>query len=171
MAFFIFTGTAGHATAPDLPSFTAAVTAYNAVPEQTDSDPFTTASGAFSNPEIVAARSRDLADTLPFGTVIAIETAPRSDSCGMSLMERSIGYRVIADTMNPRITNTVDLLIATDDMVQVGDKRVNAARALGVCEEVTIRIVGKIDMTKPSKIPKSQMELIALFGTSALAIK
>src|SRR5262245_5115403 len=41
---------------------TVLMTGYNAVPGQTDGDPHTTASGARSNPEIIAARSRDLAE-------------------------------------------------------------------------------------------------------------
>ena len=171
MAFFILTGAAGHASAPVIPSITSSVTGYNAVPAQTDGDPTTTASGAFSNPNIVAARSRDLAETLPFGTVVAIESAARTDECGMTLVAPSIGYRVIADTMNARIVNTVDVLFAVDDTIVVHGKQVNAARALGVCNEVTIRVVGKLDITKPSKLPKTQAELVALFGTPALAFK
>ena len=44
------------AAAPTLPSYTVTLTAYNAVPAQTDSNPLETASGAYSNPEVVAAR-------------------------------------------------------------------------------------------------------------------
>ena len=77
MGFLLLSGAMSampaHASAPTLPDYPVTVTAYNAVPEQTDSDPFTTASGAYSNPEVVAARSQDLADKLPFGTIIELE--------------------------------------------------------------------------------------------------
>jgi len=49
-----------------------AATGYNAVPEQTDNEPFFTASGAYAAPDMIVARSADLADALPFGTVIQI---------------------------------------------------------------------------------------------------
>src|SRR3989344_4435964 len=53
-------------------AFSVALTGYNAVPEQTDSDPFMTASGAYSDPDLVVARSVDLAKKLPYGTVIQL---------------------------------------------------------------------------------------------------
>ena len=172
MAFFVLTGSAGQASAPEFPTFTVAVTGYNAVAAQTDGDPSVTASGAFSNPLIVAARSRDLAKELPFGTVIAIRpSAERSDNCGLNIVGSTIGYRVIADTMNARITKTVDILFPTDANVQVGTKTVNAARALGICDKVEIRVVGKIDISKPSNLPKTQAGLAAMVGASGLALK
>jgi len=161
MAFFILTGAAGHAAAPEIPTYTVTVTAYNAVPSQTDENPFVTASGAYSNPAVVAARSRDLADTLPFGTVIEIETPDRSDTCGYSVVSGSVGYRVIADSMNARIQNTVDVLLP----------EVSSARTLGSCKDVTIRVVGHIDLSKPSNLPKSQSALAALVDASGLALK
>jgi 3D (Asp-Asp-Asp) domain-containing protein len=172
MAFFILTGSAGHASAPEFPTYTTSVTGYNAVAAQTDGDPSTTASGALSNTAVVAARSRDLADELPFGTVIAIEpSTERSDTCGLDFVGPKVGYRVIADTMNARITNTVDVLFATDNTFTVGGKAVNAARALGSCKDVTIRVVGHIDISKPSNLPKSQTALAAMVGASGLAVK
>ncbi len=136
------------------------LTAYNAVPEQTDSDPFTTASGAYSNPEVIAARSRDLAAELPFGTVIAIEAPEKSHSCGFKTVEHLIGYRVIADTMHERMHNKIDVLFDPGDVVEIGvngepKKLVNPARALGICS-VTARVVGKIDV---KDIPTTQSEL------------
>lgn len=163
------------AVAPSFqPDFRVAMTAYNAVPGQTDDTPNITASGAFSNPEIIAARSRDLAEELPFGTVIAIDgPASAQNSCGFDTVESLIGYRVIADTMNARFTNRVDVLFDTKSKYLLGDGAVkNAARVLGVCEGVAIRVVGKVDMTKVSKLPKTQAELASLVKRGdVLAVK
>lgn len=143
-------------------SFTVMITGYNAVPEQTDHDPFTTASGAFSNPEVVAAISRDLKADMPFGTVISIEASgtPSGPYCGWSIVKHLVGYRVVADTMNARHSDKIDILFAEDDMVEVrvdgGIKKVNAARALASCGGITARVVGKIDI---KDIPKTQTEL------------
>ena len=172
MAFFILTGSAGFASAPQIETHSVSLTGYNAVPSQTDDDPSVTASGMPSDPDVVAARSRDLADVLPYGTVIAIE--PDQDSgpyCGLDVVGNTIGYRVITDNMNARITNTVDILFDVDDTVTIGTKSVNAARVLGICENVTIRVVGQIELTKPSQFPKTQAELAAMVGSSGLALK
>lgn len=149
--------------------FTTKLTAYNAVPWQTDNDPFTTASGAFSNPEVVAARSRDLAHTLPYGTVIAIErTQLDTPSCKHSVVEPQIGYRVIADAMNPRITNTVDVLLDHTNTVQAHGRTLNPAIALGRCASVSVRVVGVLPIRE---IPATQAELRAMVegGTTELA--
>lgn len=138
------------------------VTGYNAVPEQTDSDPFTTASGAYSNPEVVAAVSRDLRGALPFGTVVAIEATENltGQYCGWDLVEHFVGYRVIADTMNARHSERVDILFANDAMVDVrvngGVKNMNAARVLASCGGIRVRVVGKVDI---KDMPKTQAEL------------
>src|SRR3989344_3796760 len=87
---------------PSLPTYQVRMTGYNAVAAQTDSDPEITASGAYADPDIIAARSRDLADELPFGTVIAVTAASSSPECGYDLVDNLIGLRVIADTMNAR---------------------------------------------------------------------
>ena len=173
MAFFILTGSAGHATAPapQYETYNVSMTGYNAVPGQTDDDPFTTASGAYSHPDTVAARSRDLAAQLPFGTVIEVESSSPQAGCGVSLVTKTIGYRVIADTMNARITNTVDILFDTDANVTFGSRTLNAAKVLGRCNEVTIRVVGKIDLSNPANLPSSQIELAAMVGTMGLALK
>src|SRR3989338_7251362 len=86
MGFLLLSGgatgnTAKAPVAPVVPSHTVTLTAYNAVPEQTDSNPYETASGAYSNPEVVAARSQDLRDELPFGTIVVIE-GPASNNNG-----------------------------------------------------------------------------------------
>jgi len=148
-------------------SYNVKLTAYNAVPAQTDSDPFTTASGAYSNPEVVAARSRDLAAKLPFGTVIAIErTAKDTPNCHFSKVDHLIGYRVIADSMNARIVNHVDVLMPTGKTVAVDGRMVNPGIALGRCDQVTVRVVGKIDI---SDIPQTQAELVRLIEGTELA--
>ncbi|MES2225252.1 MAG: hypothetical protein V4480_00395 [Patescibacteria group bacterium] len=153
-----------------IPAFTTKLTAYNAVPSQTDNNPFTTASGAFSNPEVVAARSGDLAYKLPYGTVIAIErTSSDNPSCLYSKVESQIGYRVIADAMNPRITNTIDVLLDQNKTVPVGGSLINPGRALGLCGAVSIRVVGKVAV---KDIPATQAELAAMVtGSTELAVR
>jgi 3D (Asp-Asp-Asp) domain-containing protein len=142
------------------------LTGYNAVPEQTDSDPTVTASGVRSNPDVIAARSRDLADILPFGTVIALETAEKSNSCGFDVVNHLIGYRVIADSMHPRKQNQVDIMFDMADKVKIGvngqaRKATNPAVALGVCSNVSIRVVGKLAL---KEIPATQGELAVLMN-------
>src|SRR3989344_7061629 len=116
MGFLLLSGAMSalpaHANAPSTPAvpvYSVTLTAYNAVPEQTDGDPFTTASGSYSNSEVVAARSRDLAENLPFGTIIEV-TGPASpnNNCGYKIVAPIVGYRVIADTMNARYTDRID---------------------------------------------------------------
>jgi len=142
------------------------MTAYNALPEQTDSNPDITASGAFSDPDIIAARSRDLADELPFGTVISVTAASSSVNCGLPLVRDMIGLRVIADSMHPRKRNQIDILFDHTETVKVGGKRTNPARALGVCKGVQIEVVGYID---PRHMPKNQLELKIALGETTLA--
>lgn len=166
MGLFVLTSpqaswAAGNAPAP-LPSYEVNLTAYNAVEAQTDSNPLITASGAYSNPDIIAARSTDLADELPFGTVIAIEpsAATSSPGCGYDVVKDEIGLRVVGDSMNPRIHNTVDVLL----------EHSKSARTLGVCKDVTVVVVGHINMNKLSKLPKTQEQLQAMLDNGALAI-
>jgi 3D (Asp-Asp-Asp) domain-containing protein len=158
----------GTAETVQLPTYSVKMTAYNAVPAQTDDDPFTTASGAFSNPEIVAARSVDLKEDLPWGTVIEIVgVATPSTNCGFSVVEEHIGYRVIADSMHSRKRNQIDILLDHEERVQVGKKKINPAVAMGICDNVEIRVVGKINM---KEMPKTQRELTAMIGMGALAV-
>jgi 3D (Asp-Asp-Asp) domain-containing protein len=175
MGFFVYTSlgtTAPIAEAveqtPVGPTYSVAMTGYNAVPEQTDGDPFTTASGAYSNPEVVAARSVDLAEELPFGTVIEIVPSSSSPSCGLPLVEHQIGLRVIADSMHPRMRNKIDLLFDQNRTVEVSNKTMNPALALGLCSDVEIRVVGFVEI---AKIPRTQTELQAVVRASALAVK
>lgn len=176
MGFLLLSGgaypPAGAQKAPVAPSYAVTLTAYNAVPEQTDSDPHITASGARSNPEVVAARSRDLAGDLPFGTIIEIDgTNASKESCGYDIVAPIIGYRVIADTMNARYTDRIDLLFSTEADYTLASGRVrNAGIVLGICEGVTVRAVGYVDIRR---IPKTQAELAELVeGTGgSLALK
>jgi len=150
--------------------YSVSMTGYNAVPEQTDSDPYTTASGAYSDPDIVVARSVDLADELPFGTVIRF-VLPEGDSkppCGLSSVGHLLGLRVVADSMHPRKRNQVDVLFDHERTVSVNGKRMNPAVVLGVCKDIEIRIVGKIDI---KQMPKSQTQLLAQVGEAALALE
>ena len=143
------------------------LTAYNAVPEQTDGNPEITASGAYSNPEVIAARSHDLKGELPFGTIIAIERpAEQSLSCGFDTVDHLVGYRVIADTTHSRKRAQIDVLMDAKDTVTVRGKEVNPSLALGICDGVTIRVVGKI---KVGDIPATQAELAEIVTGSRLA--
>jgi 3D (Asp-Asp-Asp) domain-containing protein len=147
--------------------FTVKLTAYNALPEQTDNNPFTTASGAFSNPEVVAARSNDLGKALPFGTIIAIERDfADTPMCNYKKVEHLIGYRVIADSMNTRITNTIDVLLNENDTVSIEGRELNPGIALGMCSKVTTRIVGYVSI---SNIPSTQEGLVRLIDSGEIA--
>lgn len=179
MGFLLLSGAMSalpaQAGAPTVPSIAVTLTAYNAVPEQTDSDPFTTASGAYSNPEVVAARSRDLAEELPFGTVIEIVGVAESNpSCGYRVVAPLIGYRIIADTMNARYTDRIDILFSTEDnFLLPGGSVKNAGTILGICNGVSIRVVGRVDLSRPGRMPKTQGELAAIVdnGGPSLALK
>ncbi len=156
------------------PSRTIALTGYNAVVEQTDDNPFETASGAYSNPEIVAARSQDLGGELPFGTIIELDGAnitSSKDDCGYSVVVPLIGYRVIEDTMNARYSNRLDVLLPTDaNFVSPNGHARNAADVLGNCHGVTYRVVGHVGM---KYLPKTQEELAALVEkqSTSLAVR
>ncbi|HVW82644.1 MAG TPA: hypothetical protein VHC68_01740 [Candidatus Paceibacterota bacterium] len=151
------------------PGFSATLTAYNAVPAQTDGDPSVTASGGPATPGVVAARSQDLAAELPFGTVIELMPAATSTACGYGAVASQIGYRVVTDTMNARYSDRVDILFDTHDPVALADGRtVNASVALGVCA-VTVRVVGRIDLAQ-APLPQTQEELAARIGKGELAL-
>ena len=181
MAVLLLSGSAAQTSAPAsvpaapvLPTHIVAMTAYNAVPEQTDGDPMVTASGAYSNPEIVAARSRDLKEELPFGTIIEIDgPTDKQHGCGYDVVSPIMGYRVIADTMHQRFTDRVDVLFSTRaNYIMSNGSEINASHILGVCEGVTIRVVGHLDPTKMGSLPETQAELAAIVrgGGNALAL-
>lgn len=168
MWFLLFSGVMSalpaHASAPTLPTYAVTITAYNAVSEQTDGDPLVTASGSFSNPEVVAARSRDLAKELPFGTIIEIVgPSTLNNSCGYNTVAPIIGYRVIADTMNARYTSHIDILFHTKSNYITNDGSAkNAGVILGICRGASIRVIGHIDIKNPNKLPKTQGELASI---------
>lgn len=139
-------------------SFVIKLTAYNALPEQTDDTPLITGSGAPSNPEVIAARSQDLSQVLPYGTIISIERPQvQNNNCGYDLVSNQIGnYRVIADSTHARKHSQIDLLLDENNTVSIKEKQVNPSLALGICDGVTIRVVGKI---RVEDIPKTQEEL------------
>jgi 3D (Asp-Asp-Asp) domain-containing protein len=173
VAFFVMPNASAAASSTPITVLASAynltMTAYNAVPDQTDADPTVTASGAYADPNVVAARSIDLADELPFGTVIAIEPAATSSpTCGDSLVHPMIGLRVIADSMHPSRHQQVDILFDTDQSVIVGGKSVSAARAMGVCNNMKVVVVGHVNI---NKMPRTQAELAARIGIASLAIK
>lgn len=175
MGFLLLSGgmQPARSVASVLPTYAVTLTAYNAVPSQTDSNPFETASGAYSNPEVVAARSQDLGDELPFGTIIEIDGSDISseNTCGYDVVARRIGYRVIADTMNARYTKRVDLLFNTKADYATTDKGMkNAAEILGICKGITVRVVGHVNI---NRIPKTQAELVAVVNSMGkdLAVK
>ncbi len=173
MGFFVLSGAGGKIAVADTavplieepayPTYSVSMTGYNAVPEQTDSDPYTTASGAYSNPDIVAARSADLAAALPFGTVIEVvaHNGMKSPNCGFAAVEQYMGLRVIADAMHPRKKNQIDILFHNEPNVRAQGRKVNPAVALGVCKEIEIRVVGKIDV---KRMPRTQDELRLAIG-------
>lgn len=179
MGFLLLSGGAvalpAHAVAPKappLPDYAVTLTAYNAVPEQTDDSPLETASGAYSNPEVVAARSGDLVDELPFGTIIeVVGPSVSNNNCGYKIVAPIIGYRVIADTMNARYTNRIDILFHTESNYKMADgKTKNAGTILGICNGASIRVVGHVSI---NRIPKTQRELAAIVSgnAGALALK
>ena len=179
MGFLLLSGGAvalpAHAMAPEapaLPTYAVTLTAYNAVAAQTDNDPLVTASGAYANPEVVAARSRDLADELPFGTIIEIVgPSVSNNSCGYNVVAPIIGYRVIADTMNARYADRIDILFSTESNYVMKDGREkNAGTILGICNGASVRVMGHVGI---NHVPKTQAELAMIVNgkSNALALK
>lgn len=151
----------GYFLAAHIPdTYTVKLTGYNAVPEQTNEDPFTTASGLYSNTEIIVAKSRDL--DLPFGTVIQIHTENRklTGGCGVEVVSDLIGYRVIGDVTHARKSMQIDVLLDHTKPVPLNGKLLNPSIILGVCDGVEIEVVGKIHDLK--NVPKTQKELAKL---------
>jgi 3D (Asp-Asp-Asp) domain-containing protein len=149
-----------------LKTLSVTLTSYNAVAEQTSPTPWVTASGARSNSQVIAARSRDLANQLPYGTIIAV-MGPSSDDngpyCGYDSVSHLIGYRVIADSMAARMHNKVDVMFDADNTVPLGGRMVNPALVMGACTGVQVQVVGYIN---PQHIPKTQAALAAFVTSS-----
>jgi hypothetical protein len=146
-----------------LDAYTVTLTSYNPLPDQTSPTPWLTASGALSNTEVIAARSRGLANQLPFGTIISISgpsSEGKSMSCGYSSVSQLIGYRVIADTMNARfIAPSIDVELDQNQKVNLNGQLMNPSVVLGKCNDVQIRVVGYVN---PNAIPKTQAALAEL---------
>lgn len=148
-------------------TYLVSLTSYNAVPEQTDENPTVTASGVATNPEVIAARSVDLAGALPYGTVIAIERdAADTENCRYGLVESQVGYRVIADSMHSRKREQIDVLLDSEKTVEVHGKEMNPSIALGFCRGVTIRVIGRLAL---KDIPETQEELRRIVEGNSLA--
>jgi 3D (Asp-Asp-Asp) domain-containing protein len=147
-------------------SLSVTLTSYNAVPAQTSPTPWITASGALSNSQVIAARSRDLANELPYGTIIAImgpDSSDTSPSCGYDTVSHLIGYRVIADSMAARMHDKIDVMLNQHDTVPVNGQMMNPAVALGACTGTTIQVVGYVN---PQNIPSTQAGLVALVNSN-----
>jgi hypothetical protein len=99
--------------------------------------------------------------------VIAIEAATSSPDCGYDKVGQLIGLRVIADTMNAKEHNKVDILLP-QKTTNANGKTENPAVILGVCKDVTIQVVGHVDI---ASIPGTQAELAdALQSSGELAV-
>ena len=148
-------------------TYSVTLTSYNAVADQTSPTPWITASGAHSNPEVIAARSRGLANALPFGTIIAVMGPSSNDDgpyCGYSSVSHLIGYRVIADTTNARfIAPRIDVQLDQNEKVDMGGRLINPSVALGACTGVQIKVVGYVN---PQDIPQTQAALADLVTNS-----
>jgi len=174
--FFVYGGLGAFSTSttpqatstpePTYQTYKVTMTAYNAVPGQTDDSPEFTSIGVWTNPDIIAARSSDLADELPYGTVIDVLPATTTPNCGYRFVSEKIGLRVIGDAMNARMRNKIDILMDDEPIrAQAGMLR-NPAKALGFCRDVQIVVVGHVD-TK--HIPRTQTALAAAVGLANLA--
>ncbi|WP_165795307.1 3D domain-containing protein [Deinococcus koreensis] len=85
----------------------ARATAYNSLPNQTDSTPFITATGTRTRPGVVAL-SRDLLRTFPYGSKIMIEDL--SGRYNSALRGRVF---IVEDTMAARKTGSLDIWMSS----------------------------------------------------------
>lgn len=92
------------------PTLTVEMTAYTSAPAQTDATPTLTASGAEAGPG-TAAVSRDLLGRLPYGTQVEVVSVS-GEGCGGWVPETPL---TVADTMNPRIENHLDVWLETTE--------------------------------------------------------
>lgn len=99
--------------APERNTFTVEMTAYTSVPAQTDSTPNLTASGAETAPGTVAV-SRDLLERFPYGSEIAVLSVSGPE-CGGYVPDTPL---TVADTMNARLENHVDVWLETLEQAQ-----------------------------------------------------
>ena len=72
-----------------------------------------------------------------------------------------VGYRVIADSMNARYTDRIDILLGTKAEYATTDKGMkNPAEVLGICKGVVVRVVGYVDI---KNIRRRKKRLLLLF--------
>jgi hypothetical protein len=85
------------------------------------------------------------------------------------MVKEQLGYRVIADSMHPRKRNQVDILLNHENKVTVGSRSMNPAVAFGMCKNIKIVVVGKVDV---NHMPQTQAGLRAqvMGGQLALAL-
>lgn len=94
------------------------VTSYRSIPAQTDSSPFITSIGERTHKNGVAV-SQDLLKTgaVKYGDIIFVE---------------GYGFKVVNDTMNPRIKNHVDMWVETYEQEKaVGVQKLSIYRVRG----------------------------------------
>jgi hypothetical protein len=70
--------------------------------------------------------------------------------------------------MHSRWTKKVDILLNEDNTVAVHGVERNPGLVLGVCSNVTVTVVGSVDI---NRMPTSQAELAQMFGKATLALK
>lgn len=95
------------------PTLEVEMTAYTSVASQTDATPSLTASGAEAGPGTAAA-SRDLLERLPYGSRVVVVSVS-GESCGGWVPGTPL---TVADTMNPRIENHLDVWLETTEQAR-----------------------------------------------------
>jgi 3D (Asp-Asp-Asp) domain-containing protein len=109
-------------------SLTVRSTAYNSIPNQTDSSPFQTSTGVRTRYGIIAL-SRDLLKRIPYGSRVRLQdngTWKSGRGYGKYNAMLKDTVFVVEDTMHPRKSGTVDLwLPARDRAMQWGVRRLN----------------------------------------------
>jgi 3D (Asp-Asp-Asp) domain-containing protein len=119
----------GEEHGPLRPRYTLKATAYNSVPEQTNSQPFITATGASTRFGIIAV-SRDLLPRhIPYGSLVRIyDLGNYHDGRGYGKYQALLdghGYFIVEDTMHMRKQEQIDLWFATvPEALEWGVRRV-----------------------------------------------
>ena len=110
LPFFLLAVSVEAKEVPIIATLTVEITAYNSTVAQTDDDPTITASGAVAGPGTVAV-SRDLLERFPYGSELEIVSVS-GDGCGGWVPETPL---TVADTMNARIENHLDVWLETTE--------------------------------------------------------
>jgi 3D (Asp-Asp-Asp) domain-containing protein len=110
------------------PSLTVRSTAYNSIPNQTDSSPFHTSTGVRTRYGIIAL-SRDLLKRIPYGSKVRLQdNGSWKNGRGYGKYNAMLKDTVfvVEDTMHPRKSSTVDVwLPARDRAMQWGVRSLN----------------------------------------------